>query len=160
MNRIARLVILLLLVATSAPRAVASPLTRVYRDFHARIVMRYPATWHANNKTVSPVIEPFQRVVLYSGMRVDSSRAPRSAQVAAILVEATQAVDLSRFPRRPRRFRLSGVGRMEGFSGSRWSEIIFRDHRRGFVLFVWVGRDVGSTARAQLLHSLDSLSVG
>ena len=68
-------------------------------------------------------------------------------------------VDLTRFPRRPRRFWIARLSTVEGFSGPRWAEILFRDHGRAFYLFV----GVGSHADAQtpdVLRVFDSLRVG
>jgi hypothetical protein len=48
---------------------------------------------------------------------------------------------------------------LEGFSGKRWGELTFHDHRRAFYVFI----GVGSHSRAQLPKlpgALDSLRVG
>jgi hypothetical protein len=74
-------------------------------------------------------------------------------------VKSPVPVTLAHFPKRPDHFRLSHLGMLEGFPGRRWGELIFRDHRRAFYVFI----GIGSQSRAQLpklLGALDSLRVG
>ena len=74
-------------------------------------------------------------------------------------VKSPLPVTLAHFPRRPDHFRLAHLGLLEGFSGKRWGELTFRDHRRAFYVFI----GIGSQSRAQLpkvLGALDSLRVG
>ena len=90
--------------------------------------------------------------------RVDDVAALDAEQVIAIVLEQLPPVDLRLFPPRPRRFRIAHLGRVEGFNGPRWDEIVFRDHGRAFYIFVGVGSRAGSQVPA-LLDALDSLRV-
>jgi hypothetical protein len=67
--------------------------------------------------------------------------------------------DLRRYSPRPERFHVGHLRPLEGFSGSRWSEIVFRDHRRAFYLFIGVGGHASGLPPA-LLRALNSLRVG
>jgi len=116
-----------------------------------------PHGWHVTTVPQMAVTDPVQRFALYSGARLPATGAPKQTQVVAILMEQEPAAR-SGFPRRPRRFKLPRCGTMENASGDRWGEIVFRDHRRDFYLFVWVGRSATAQVPA-LLAALDSLRV-
>ena len=89
---------------------------------------------------------------------------PRAGQVIGIVMEQTNLSpgDLSRFPPRPDHFRVAHLGGVEGFNSGRagrWGEIIFRDHGRGFYIFIGVGARAANQL-PRLLGTLDSLRVG
>lgn len=110
---------------------------------------------------LTPVSDPVQRFVLYNSPPLRSGvLAPTRGQVIAQLAEVVPplATDIARFPARPKHFHLQALGRMEGFDGNRWAEIAFRDHGRGFYLFIGIGTNAIGV-EAELLRSLDSLIV-
>ena len=120
----------------------------------------YPRSWHVTTRSLTSITQPVQRLAIYSGRRPRPMSAPGANQVIGVVMEQTALApgDLKRFPRRPTHFALKPHLSVEGFSGS-WGEIVFRDHGRGFYLFVGVG------ARAQprvprLLAALDTLRIG
>jgi hypothetical protein len=89
---------------------------------------------------------------------------PQAGQVIGIVMEQTNLAraDLSRFPPRPALFRVAHLGGVEGFRSGRtgrWGEIVFRDHGRGFYVFIGVGAQAASQL-PRLLSALDSLRVG
>jgi hypothetical protein len=133
----------------------------IWHDTHVHLTLRYPARLHVTTAQLSGITDPVERVALYSGSPPNAMVAPRARQVIAIVMEQEPpvAVEVARFPPRPRHFRIRRLTRLEGFSGRRWAEITFRDHGRAFYLFI----GVGSRADAQvprLLRALDSLRVG
>ena len=151
-------------VAAALPAAAGAPapaLPRTYTDAKAGITLRYPQRWHVSRAPLRPVTDPVQRLVLYDGRALPTARlAPAPKQVIAQLVEVVPPLPLglAGLPARPRRFRLPGPGRMEGFDGDRWAEIAFRDRGRAFLVFVGVGA-AAADGRAELLASLDSLAI-
>ena len=133
----------------------------VWHDAHAHLTLRYPAGLHVTTSELTGITDPLERFALYSGSSPNAMVAPRARQIIAIVMEQEPplAVDVARFPPRPRHFRIRRLTRLEGFSGRRWAEITFRDHGRAFYFFI----GVGSRADAQvprLLQALDSLRVG
>lgn len=86
--------------------------------------------------------------------------APEVNQVIGVVMEQTALApgDLKEFPRRPTHFALRPRLSVEGFSGS-WGEIVFRDHRRAFYLFVGVGAGA-QPQLPKLLAALDTLHIG
>ena len=86
--------------------------------------------------------------------------APRPRQVLAQLleIEPPLQLDIRQYPTRPTQFQLPALGRMEGFDGKRWAEIVFREHGRGFIVFVGVGVEATSE-EPRLLASINSLVV-
>lgn len=116
-----------------------------------------PHGWHLTTAPQMAVTDPVQRFALYSGARLPATGSPRQTQVVAVLMEQEPPAQ-SGFPTRPRLFHLPRCGTMENLTGDRWGEIVFRDHKRSFYLFVWVGRS--ATAQIlMLLTALDSLRV-
>lgn len=128
------------------------------RTLLAVVLIAHPGAFHVTTQTLSGTTDPLQRVALYSGAFPNGAVEPRGRQVIAVVLEQLPPVDLRLFPRRPRRFRLGHLGRVEGFDGPRWGEIVFRDHGRAFYIFVGVGSHAGSQVPA-LLRALDSLRV-
>jgi hypothetical protein len=129
-----------------------------WRDANAGLAISYPSSWHVTTRQLTPITDPTQRIVLYSGPAPQPRAAPKPRQVIAVLMEVRAPTDLREFPKRPRHFRLLRLGLVKSFSGKRWGELTFREHRRAFYVFIGVGSD----ARAQLpqlLRSLDSLQV-
>jgi hypothetical protein len=89
---------------------------------------------------------------------------PKPGQVIGIVMEQTNLAPggLSGFPPRPAHFRVAHLGGVEGFNGGlrgHWGEIVFRDHGRGFYVFIGVGARAASQL-PRLLGTLDSLRVG
>jgi hypothetical protein len=149
------------LLAVEAP-AADPQLPRHWSDSRSGIAVRYPAGWHVSRTPWTPVTDPVQRFVLYSGGSLPNTRlAPSAHQVIAQLDEQIPPLplDLKAFPPRPRHFRLGPLGRMEGFDGKRWDEIVFRERGRAFYLFVGVGSAAQAKETQQLLAALDSLVI-
>ncbi len=154
------------LVAVALVSPAASRLLDVHRSFidsKAKLALDYPSAWRVTTHPLTPVTDPVQRFVLYTPSRRALALAPQPDQVIAELSEAVpplaSSAAIKAFPARPRHFRLPALGRMEGFDGNRWAEVAFRDHGRGFYLFVGVGVHA-STHVPTLLNALDSLAVG
>lgn len=146
--------------ALIAAALLAAP-TGVWHDARTHLTLRHPVALHVTTQELTGFTDPVERVALYSGPPPDAMVRPRANQVIAILMEQVppRPVGLSGFPPRPHRFRIRRLTTVEGFSGPRWAEILFRDHGRGFYLFV----GVGPHADAQIpgvLGALDSLRVG
>jgi hypothetical protein len=156
------MVLLAALVVAATVAAPATPtLPNTYVDRAARISIRYPHGWRVSREPFTAVTDPVERLVLYAPAPLPPTRrAPRRDQVIALLLETVPPLplDLRQFPRRPRRFRLPHPGRMEGFDGDRWAELVFRDHGRAFYVFVGVGT-AATGKEASLLAALDSLVV-
>lgn len=133
----------------------------VWHDAHTHLTLRHPAALHVTTSKLTGITDPVERVALYSGSPPNAMVAPRAQQVIAILMEQVPPLplDLARFPPRPRHFRIRRLTTLEGFSGRRWAEIIFRDHGRAFYLFIGVGTRA-DTQVPRLLAALDSLHVG
>jgi hypothetical protein len=133
----------------------------IWRDTQARLTVRYPQRWHVTTRELTPITDPVERFAIYSGPLPKRLASPKARQVIAIVMEVKSPlpVDLAHFPKRPRHFHLSHLGLLEGFSGKRWGELTFRDHRRAFYVFVGVGYRAGAQL-PKLLGSLDSLRVG
>lgn len=127
------------------------------------LALTYPTGWHVTTTSLTPITDPVQRFAVYSGGSPRPMGPPRTGQVIAIVMEQTNLArgDLSRFPPRPRHFRVARLGGVEGFDSGRtgrWGEIVFRDHGRGFYVFIGVdARAAGQLPR--LLRALDSLRV-
>jgi hypothetical protein len=137
----------------------SAPLS-TFAEQSASISVRYPSGWEVSTVPFTPVSDPIQRFVLYSPAPLPSALAPRPGQVIAQLSKAVPplATDFAAFPARPQRFRMPALGRMEGFDGTRWGEITFRDHGRGFYLFIGIGANARNKEQA-LLRALDSLTI-
>jgi hypothetical protein len=121
----------------------------------------YPQHWHVTTRPLTAITQPVQRFALYSGRRPRPMAAPRPNQVIGVVMEQTALAPrdlLKDFPRRPAYFALKPPFSVEGFSGS-WGEIVFRDHRRAFYLFVGVGAHA-QPQLPRLLAALDTLRVG
>jgi hypothetical protein len=159
---VAALAMVCLVAIGLAAAAAGRPSTRssAFNDRSAKIAFTYPTGWNVSQRALTAATDPVQRFVLYAPSPFPSTLAPRPDQVVAQLSEATGVLarDVATFPARPRRFRLPALGRVEGFGGSRWAEIAFRDHGRGFYLFVGVGTRAGGK-EAALLDALDSLVI-
>lgn len=133
---------------------------RVSRWQGTDLRVMYPRSWHVTTRSLTAITQPVQRFAIYSGGRPRPLAAPEANQVIGLVMEQTAFApgDLKEFPRRPAYFALTPPLSVEGFRGS-WGEIVFRDHRRGFYLFV----GVGAHARPQLprlLAALDTLRIG
>lgn len=144
------------------PQGVRQPrLARRWSDHGAGFGLRYPAGWRVSRLPLLPLGDPVERFVLVNRLPLPGAPlAAGSRQVIAMLTEVVPPLrtDVSAFPSRPRRFRLPRLGRLEGFDGDRWTELTFRDRRRGFYLFVGVGIHAAGAVPA-LLASLDTLTV-
>jgi hypothetical protein len=123
----------------------------------AALTLLYPHAWHVTTQAQTAVTDPVQRFALYSGPPLPRRGSPRANQVVAILMEQEPPAGTP-FRPRPAHLRLPQLGTMENFVGDRWGEIVFRDRRRDFYLFVWVGRSATGHVHA-LLAALDSLHV-
>jgi hypothetical protein len=146
--------------ALIAAALLAAP-TGLWHDARTHLTLRHPAALHVTRHQLTGITDPVERVALYSGAPPNEMVRPRADQVIAILMEQIPPlpVDLADFPPRPHRFRVGRLTTVEGFSGPRWAEILFRDHGRAFYLFV----GVGPHADAQIpvvLRAFDSLRVG
>jgi hypothetical protein len=151
----------LLLGVTSTVSASTAQRSHRWTNQRVGLSIGYPAGWRVSRTPLTPVSDPVQRFVLYSSPPLRSAvLAPKRDQVIAQLAEVVPplSTDIAQFPVRPKHFELPALGRMEGFDGSRWAEITFRDRGRGFYLFIGVGIDAIG-AKAKLLRSLDSLVV-
>ena len=128
----------------------------------AHLTVNYPAGWHVTTRSLTPITQPVERFALYAGAPPRPvAGPPRPGEVIGFVMEQTnlQPGDLRNFPARPPHFHLlRPLGGVEGF-GNRWAEIVFRDHARGFYLFIGVGEGAGSQL-PKLLTALDSLRVG
>jgi hypothetical protein len=128
----------------------------------AHLTVPVPAGFHLTTTNITTITQPIPRFVLYSGRLpgqvADSS--PSEDQVLVILMEQTNAGSyLNRdFRPRPRHFAIARVNGLEGFAGSRWDEVVFRDHGRAFYAFIWTGLHAKGQI-PELLGALDSLRV-
>jgi hypothetical protein len=150
-----------LVLAASAGGVVAST-AGTWHNSKAGLTISYPAGWHLTTRILTTITQPAQRFVVYSGSmphRV-SAATPGANQALAIVMEQTpvSASDLKQFPPRPKRFTVSHLGGLESFPGYRWAERVFRDNRRAFYVFIWVGAKDGRQLPT-LLNALDSLRV-
>jgi hypothetical protein len=130
----------------------------IWHDARTHLTLRDPAALHVTTQELTGITDPVERVALYSGDVPNALVRPRPRQVIAIVMEQEPPVELTLFPKRPRRFHLRRLGMLEGFDG-RWGEITFRDHGRAFYLFVGVGTRADQQV-PDLLRALDSLRVG
>jgi len=149
-------------LATSADAVVAST-AGTWLDSKAGLTISYPAGWHVTTHSLTTITQPAQRFVVYSGSmphRLAQVASPRANQALAIVMEQTSvsASDLKQFPRRPKRFAVSRLGRIESFAGDRWAERVFRENGRAFYVFIWVGAN-DTRQLPTLLDALDSLCV-
>jgi hypothetical protein len=138
-------------------------ITATWRSFGSNgVSVRYPAGWHVTTRILTTITEPVQRFAIYSGSMPHgvAIASPRADQALAIVMEQTtvSSADLKQFPRRPKRFTVSRLGGMESFAGSRWAERVFRENRRAFCVFVWVGTKDGRQLPT-LLNALNSLRI-
>ncbi len=142
--------------------------SRLFADREHGISLRYFDGWHVTNLPLNGIIDPVQRFVLSSyritpgsASRDGSVAAPSSSGVVAQLAETEPPLPLvlNRLPVRPRKFTIPKLGRVEGFAGDRWGEIVFKEHRRAFYLFLGVGAQANRAARSQLLAALDTLVI-
>lgn len=141
--------------------APAGLVGRVSRWQGDNLRVMYPRNWHVTTRSLTGITQPVQRFAIYSGRRPRPMAAPRAKQVIGLVMEETAITPsdlLKEFPRRPTYFALRPPFSVEGFSGS-WGEIVFRDHRRGFYLFVGVGAHA-QPQLPRLLAALDTLRVG
>jgi hypothetical protein len=130
---------------------------RVVTAIVAALALAIPAGWHVTTASVTPITDPVERFVLYSGAAPRPGGPPRAGQVVAIVMEQ-RLPKLSLFPRRPRQFRLRRFTTMENWRGKRWAAIVFRDRCRAFYIFAGVGTRADSQIPT-LLRALDSLRV-
>ena len=130
------------------------------------IVLRYPGSLYVTNRPLDSITNPAQRFVL-STYRVpgnqpnaDGNYTPPSTGVIAELTEDVPPPNPDfQAPPRPRQFALPKLsGHLETF-GPRWGEIPFRDHGRGFYIFIGVGPGASPAKVALMLHTLDGLTV-
>jgi hypothetical protein len=123
----------------------------------AALALAIPPGWHVTTASVTTITKPAERFVLYSGVAPRPGGDPRARQVMAIVMEQLKP-ELLLFSPRPRRFHLRRLTTMESWKGRRWGELVFRDHRRAF--YVFVGAGTGANAQIPiLLAALDSLRV-
>ncbi len=129
------------------------------------IVLPTPTGWYVSNEPLTPSIsEPVQRFVLASyrvpagGADSDGDYAPPPGGVIAQLDEDVPSVG-GGFPPRPQQFRLPRLGKIKIFGGTRWGEILFRDHGRHFYIFIGVGRRASPAKVGLLLHALDGMTI-
>ena len=146
--------------ALIAAALLAAP-TGIWQDARTHLTLRHPAALHVTTHELTGITDPIERIALYSGPPPNAMVRPRAHQVIAILMEQVPppAVDVTPFPPRPQRFRVRRLTRLEGFSGPRWAEILFRDHGRAFYLFIGVGAHSDAQVSG-VLRALDSLRVG
>jgi hypothetical protein len=148
----------------SAPAAQAKSPGHVFR--RAGIAVRVPAGWFVSTEPLNGVTDPVERFVLSSyripvGADAGDGYVPPARAVLAQLVEEVPPLvsRASAWPKRPSRFAVPRLGRMETFTGRRWGELLFRDHRRHFYVFVWIGRRASSSRVATLLRALDRMRI-
>ena len=151
-----------LVLATSAGGVLAST-ADTWRDGKAGLTISYPAGWHVTTRSLTTITQPAQRFAVYSGSAPRSlvdAVSPSANQALAIVMEQTtvSASDLKQFPPRPKKFTVSHLGGIESFAGDRWAERVFREHRRAFYAFIWVGAK-DNRQLPTLLNALDSLRV-
>ena len=151
-----------LVLAASAGGVVAST-AGTWHDGKAGLRISYPAGWHVTTRSLTTITQPAQRVVVYSGLTPQSLAqvlSPRADQALAIVMEqaSVSASDLKQFPRRPKKFTVSHLGRIESFAGDRWAELVFRENGRAFYVFSGVGAN-DTRQLPTLLNALDSLCV-
>jgi hypothetical protein len=150
------------MLVTAGSGSASRPPERTFRT--PGLVLRYPRSWFVSVEPLRGITDPVQRVVLSSYRIPDSGPnaeiAPPRGEVLAQLAEALPPLAGGSWPRRPTRFRLPHLGRMEGFGGNRWGELVFRDRGRRFYLFVGVGRHAPASTIRLLMRSLDTLAVG
>lgn len=151
-------------VAPGLPAASGATETREFRG--PGIVLRYPSGLYLSTRPFDSVADPVQRFVL-STYRVPDGRpdsagdyTPPANGVIVQLLEDVPAHDFRfKAPPRPASFTLPKLsGHVERF-GDRWGEITFRDHGRGFYIFIAAGRRAPSSEIALVLHALDGLTV-
>jgi hypothetical protein len=151
-----RLVLIAFLVATVlAPAGSAGSARRVDAGDGVSAVL--PAGWRLVDRSVTNCSDPAQRLLattargkLHTRYRVP----PRAALV--LLMESKRG----RVPARPAKFHLPQLGNMGGcceMPTGRGAELLFRDHGRRFIAFVYVGARSG--ARRDVLALLNSLRV-
>ena len=130
------------------------------RTLLAVVLITHPGAFHVTTETLTGgITDPVERLALYSGRPPNDQVEPRAHQVIAIVMEQEPPASVNDFPPRPHRFRLPRLRPIETFNGRRWAEIIFRDHRRAFYIFIGVGSRADGQVPA-LLTALDSLRVG
>lgn len=140
-----------------APPGLVGRVSR-WRADHLRVT--YPRNWHVTTRSLTAITQPVERFAVYSGRRPRPMAAPGPNQVIGLVMEQTALAPgdlLKEFPRRPTYFALRPSLSVEGFRGS-WGEIVFRDHRRAFYLFVGVGANA-QPQLPRLLAALDTLRV-
>jgi hypothetical protein len=141
-----------------APPGLVGRVSRWQAD---NLRVTYPRNWHLTTRSLTAITQPVQRFAIYSGRRPRPMAAPGLNQVIGLVMEQTALApgDLPKeFPQRPTHLALGPHLSVEGFRGS-WGEIVFRDHRRAFYLFVGVGAHAQSQL-PRLLAALDTLRVG
>lgn len=159
---------LLALLALALPLSACStpPKLAIFDDPRVAISFHYPAGWHVlprqgwSDESVSP---PRLAVLSFSlpGWSPEGdctgtaaiARLPADGAIVFLLQED------GNWGPRPRRFSLRGVSlvRYECFGPS--YRLAFRDHSRGFVAFVALGRAAGAPRVELALTILDSLRV-
>lgn len=148
--------------------------TSGWRTWHGRsLSVRVPPGWHATGAPLTPVTWPVQFLAVASyplphGDRGADGCEPKAAvdrlpADGALLFGweyvGTPEGQIRRadFPRRPRAFRLTHLGRYECLDHSYL--LRFRAAGRYFQVQVRLGKDASERTRALTLHVLDSLVV-
>lgn len=134
------------------------------------ISVRYPPTWHATAKPLTPVTSPSQMLAVGSFPLPRDSRGadgcePREAldriQPAGAFIfgwdYGTRQLRSRDFPPRPRHFKLVRFSRYECFGPSYM--LRFHEAGRYFQIHVAFGRMASAATRATTLRILDSLTV-
>jgi hypothetical protein len=151
-----RLVLIALLLVTGlAPAGSAGSARRV--DAGAGISAVLPVGWHLAHRSVTNCSDPVQRLLATTsrGKLRPRYRVPDRAALV-LLMEGKSG----RFPARTARFHLPRLGNLGGcceIPNGRGAELLFRDHGRRFIAFVYVGARSG--ARRDVLTLLNSLRV-
>lgn len=148
------------LFASAAAGAVGPPMFR-----GPGIVLRTPSGWYASNEPLNGVTNPVQHFVL-SSYRIPAGVAdagggyvPSSRGVIAQLMEEVPPSANPDWRPRPQHFKLPRLNGVETLGGTRWGELLFREHGRHFYIFIWVGRRASSAQVGLLLRALDGMTI-
>jgi hypothetical protein len=132
-----------------------------------RVSVRYPGSWFATVRPLTPVTGPGQLLAIASYPFPKEPR-PNGCEPAGTLAKMPSDgalifvwyygsnLQYSGFPPRPAQFRLTGLARYECF-GPRPSYMLrFRESNRFFQIHIAFGHRAGAATRATALRILDS----